>query len=263
METAKIDSPRGSFAMSARPTTRCRTSTCARSRARRTRSVGVAVKELADPAARLQAVSPRPRSPGATSAGCGPAWGGPALGPRRRRLRRCSRFWNRALFTQHGITHGHHTFLIQLLNGVQYGLLLFLVASGLTLIFGIMGIINLAHGSFYMIGAYMAFTLPSLTGNFVAHRGRRRAVGAARLRARMGASSPPVQARSPGAGAADLWAHPDVRGAAQHHVGNDVHGVPVPGDPRRVDPLTGDADLSGVSPVHVGGVPRARGGLYC
>ena len=58
-------------------------------------------------------------------------------------------------------------FLIQLLNALQYGLLLFLVASGLTLIFGIMGIINLAHGSFYMIGAYMAFTLTSLTGSFV------------------------------------------------------------------------------------------------
>jgi branched-chain amino acid transport system permease protein len=54
---------------------------------------------------------------------------------------------------------------IQLLNGIQYGLLLFLVASGLTLIFGIMGIINLAHGSFYMVGAYMAFTLSSLTGS--------------------------------------------------------------------------------------------------
>ncbi len=50
-------------------------------------------------------------------------------------------------------------FLIHTLNAVQYGLLLFLVASGLTLIFGIMGIINLAHGSFYMIGAYMAFAL--------------------------------------------------------------------------------------------------------
>jgi branched-chain amino acid transport system permease protein len=57
------------------------------------------------------------------------------------------------------------TFLIQLLNSLQYGLLLFLVASGLTLIFGIMGIINLAHGSFYMMGAYMAFSLTSLTGN--------------------------------------------------------------------------------------------------
>ena len=51
------------------------------------------------------------------------------------------------------------TFLVQCLNAIQYGLLLFLVASGLTLIFGIMGVINLAHGSFYMIGAYMAYAL--------------------------------------------------------------------------------------------------------
>ena len=55
-------------------------------------------------------------------------------------------------------------FLIQLLNGLQYGLLLFLVASGLTLVFGIMGIINLAHGSFYMVGAYMAFALAPIVG---------------------------------------------------------------------------------------------------
>jgi branched-chain amino acid transport system permease protein len=59
------------------------------------------------------------------------------------------------------------SFLIQVLNSLQYGLLLFLVASGLTLIFGIMGIINLAHGSFYMIGAYMAFSLSALTGNLL------------------------------------------------------------------------------------------------
>jgi len=58
-----------------------------------------------------------------------------------------------------------YIFLIQILNGVQYGLLLFLVASGLTLIFGIMGIINLAHGSFYMMGAYLAFSLTELVGN--------------------------------------------------------------------------------------------------
>ena len=56
------------------------------------------------------------------------------------------------------------TFLIQCLNSLQYGLLLFLVASGLTLIFGIMGVINLAHGSFYMIGAYMAYGLAPLVG---------------------------------------------------------------------------------------------------
>jgi branched-chain amino acid transport system permease protein len=48
---------------------------------------------------------------------------------------------------------------------LQYGLLLFLVASGLTLIFGIMGVINLAHGSFYMIGAYMAYALAPIVGS--------------------------------------------------------------------------------------------------
>jgi branched-chain amino acid transport system permease protein len=56
-------------------------------------------------------------------------------------------------------------YLIQLLNGVQYGLLLFLLASGLTLIFGIMGVINLAHGSFYMVGAYLAYWLAKVTGS--------------------------------------------------------------------------------------------------
>jgi branched-chain amino acid transport system permease protein len=57
-------------------------------------------------------------------------------------------------------------FSIQLLNGVQYGLLLFMLAAGLTLIFGIMGVVNLAHGSFYMLGAYLAWSLSSLTGSF-------------------------------------------------------------------------------------------------
>ena len=46
---------------------------------------------------------------------------------------------------------------VQLLNGVQYGLVLFLVASGLTLVFGILRVINLAHGAFYMLGAYLAY----------------------------------------------------------------------------------------------------------
>ncbi|MBN9407793.1 MAG: branched-chain amino acid ABC transporter permease [Burkholderiales bacterium] len=56
-------------------------------------------------------------------------------------------------------------FLIQLLNSVQYGLLLFMLAAGLTLIFGIMGVVNLAHGSFYMLGAYLAWSLSERTGN--------------------------------------------------------------------------------------------------
>ncbi|MBT6185289.1 branched-chain amino acid ABC transporter permease [Burkholderiales bacterium] len=58
------------------------------------------------------------------------------------------------------------TFFIQAMNGIQYGLLLFLVASGLTLIFGIMGVINIAHGSFYMVGAYLAWSLMGWFGNF-------------------------------------------------------------------------------------------------
>ena len=59
-------------------------------------------------------------------------------------------------------------FLIQTLNSVQYGLLLFMLAAGLTLIFGIMGVVNLAHGSFYMLGAYLAFSLSSRLGSFTA-----------------------------------------------------------------------------------------------
>jgi branched-chain amino acid transport system permease protein len=56
-------------------------------------------------------------------------------------------------------------FLAQLLNGLQYGLLLFLIASGLTLIFGVLGVINLAHGSLFMIGAYLAFVAARSTGS--------------------------------------------------------------------------------------------------
>ena len=55
----------------------------------------------------------------------------------------------------------------QLMNGLQLGLLLFLLASGLTLIFGIMDFINLSHGSFYMIGAYFCGTVVAKTGSFI------------------------------------------------------------------------------------------------
>jgi branched-chain amino acid transport system permease protein len=55
----------------------------------------------------------------------------------------------------------------QFLNGLQFGLLLFLLAAGLTLVFGIMDLVNLAHGSLYMLGAYFAATFTTLTGEFV------------------------------------------------------------------------------------------------
>lgn len=56
--------------------------------------------------------------------------------------------------------------LAQLLNGLQYGVLLFLMAAGLTLVFGIMSFVNLAHGSLYMLGAYAAATVGTATGSF-------------------------------------------------------------------------------------------------
>src|SRR5439155_6682862 len=54
----------------------------------------------------------------------------------------------------------------QVLNGVQFGVMLFLMAAGLTLIFGIMNLINLAHGSLYMVGAYVAAAVFAATGSF-------------------------------------------------------------------------------------------------
>ncbi|MFC2967270.1 branched-chain amino acid ABC transporter permease [Acidimangrovimonas pyrenivorans] len=60
------------------------------------------------------------------------------------------------------------TILFSLLNGVIYGLLLFMLSSGLTLIFSMMGVLNFAHASFYMLGAYFAFAVGSVTGFWVA-----------------------------------------------------------------------------------------------
>jgi len=57
--------------------------------------------------------------------------------------------------------------LIQTFNGLSFAMLLFLLASGLSLIFGLMGIINLAHGSFYLLGAYVGLTIIRATGSFL------------------------------------------------------------------------------------------------
>src|SRR3954469_25094916 len=57
--------------------------------------------------------------------------------------------------------------LVQTLNGLQLGVLLFLIAAGLTLVFGVMDFINLAHGVQYMLGAYLAVTFYALTGHFL------------------------------------------------------------------------------------------------
>jgi branched-chain amino acid transport system permease protein len=57
-------------------------------------------------------------------------------------------------------------FIEQILNGLQFGVMLFLMAAGLTLIFGVMGLINLAHGSLYMVGAFACATVAAATGGF-------------------------------------------------------------------------------------------------
>ena len=58
--------------------------------------------------------------------------------------------------------------LIQTLNGIQFGVLLFLIAAGLTLVFGVMDFVNLAHGVQYMLGAYLAVMFYGMTGSFLA-----------------------------------------------------------------------------------------------
>ena len=81
----------------------------------------------------------------------------------------------------------------QVLNGVQFGVMLFLMAAGLTLIFGIMNLINLAHGSLYMVGAYVAAAIFAATGSFLlgARRRarRRRSWSASRSRSSFSAHS--------------------------------------------------------------------------
>src|SRR4030081_3123361 len=103
-------------------------------------------------------------------------------------------------------------FLAQLLNGLQYGLLLFLISSGLTLMFGVMGVINLAHGSLFMIGAYLAYAVAGATGFVLAggaggDPGRRGAGCAAGARVVPPLSRPPAS----GPGAADVRVDTAVR----------------------------------------------------
>ena len=59
-------------------------------------------------------------------------------------------------------------FLFTLFNGVLYGMLLFMLSSGLTLIFGMMGVLNFAHASFYMLGAYFAYQISEYVGFYPA-----------------------------------------------------------------------------------------------
>ena len=101
--------------------------------------------------------------------------------------------------------------LEQALNGLQFGLMLFLLAAGLTLVFGIMDMINLAHGSLYMVGAYLMAAV--VAGDRLVRRGgsslRGRRHGADRHAAGSRAAAAPVPARPSDPGARDVRADPD------------------------------------------------------
>ena len=62
-------------------------------------------------------------------------------------------------------------FIINVIDGLIYGLLLFMLSSGLTLIFSMMGVLNLSHAAFYMLGAYLAYQISIITGFWVVDRG--------------------------------------------------------------------------------------------
>jgi branched-subunit amino acid ABC-type transport system permease component len=108
----------------------------------------------------------------------------------------------------------------QALNGLQFSAVLFLIASGLTLVFGVMNFVNLAHGSFFMIGAYVAAWVSGVTGSFwlgvlAALAGRR----AGRCAAGVAGVPPALSARPHGPGAGHLRLHPDLQRSGAHHLG--------------------------------------------
>ena len=114
-------------------------------------------------------------------------------------------------------------FLTQALNGLQLGVLLFLLAAGLTLVFGIMNFVNLAHGSLYMMGAYFAAAVFE-RDRLVRARGVVAMPGddAARHRRRARRAHPPVPPRPPRPGAGDVRPDPVLQRARAHHLGAGV-----------------------------------------
>ncbi len=151
-------------------------------------------------------------------------------------------------------------FLIQLLNGLQYGLLLFLVASGLTLVFGIMGIINLAHGSFYMVGAYLAWSLASMTGSLTTA-----ILLAIPLTVILGMALERLlfrhlyAARPSLPGAADLRPDSGLRGTAQPDLGRRRAWRRGAGPAQCFDSADRQSFLPGVSPGDLRRLPAAGG----
>ena len=124
--------------------------------------------------------------------------------------------------------------LVQALNGVQLGVMLFLIAAGLTLVFGVMDLINLAHGSLYMVGAYLTATFAACARQLRARpAGRGAADRADRRRARADHAAHPLRPQPPRPGPGHLRPDPVLQRAGQDRLGAE-RGVPEPARvPRR------------------------------
>ena len=111
----------------------------------------------------------------------------------------------------------------QTTSGLIIGMLLFLVAAGLTLIFGVLKVVNFTHGSFYMLGAYFALTVYQVTGSYsLAVLGAALGVGLVRPRVRAPVHEPRLWRERADAAPGLLRLHPDPRRRGKDHLGRRV-----------------------------------------
>ena len=144
----------------------------------------------------------------------------------------------------------------QLTSGLIIGMLLFLVASGVTLIFGVLNVINFTHGSLYMLGAYFALTLYQASGSYSRWR-RRRGAGASACSAclRAAVHQPGLRLERADAAAGLLRLDPDPRRPGQDHLGTEFLSMGMPAD---IPACRRYASCGGVVPA-VLPVPDRRG----
>ena len=119
-------------------------------------------------------------------------------------------------------------FVEQVLNGCQFGVMLFMISAGLTLVFGIMNLINLAHGSLYMVGAYVAASVLASTGNFALAMLVAVPVAASWACCRAAGAAVVLPAHAPGPDPRDLRPHHGDQRSGAHHLGTDTAAMPLP-----------------------------------
>ena len=155
-------------------------------------------------------------------------------------------------------------FLVQILNGLQLGVLLFLIAAGLTLVFGVMDFINLAHGVQYMLGAYLAVAFYGLVGNFLAALvlalARRAGV---RLAARVSGLPPSLRSRPPRSGDRHVRHHSVPQSRGEGGLGRRAIDAAGAGILHRLGRADERPALSGLASGHHRLRPRRRRRTLC